>query len=57
MAISHDIPEPSIIEFSLKITYVVFHSNLPGDNELTLLQFESLNAASTGFNTDRCKFH
>ena len=34
MAISQDMPQPSIIEFSLKITYVTFHSNLPEDNEL-----------------------
>ena len=34
MAISQDIPQPSIIEFRLKITYVNFHSNLPGGNEL-----------------------
>ena len=33
-AISQDIPQPSITEFSLKITYGNFHSNLPGDNEL-----------------------
>ena len=34
MAISQDIPQPSITEFSLKIAYVTFHWNLPGDNEL-----------------------
>ena len=34
MAISQDIPQSSIIEFSLKITYVNFHLNLLGDNEL-----------------------
>ena len=32
MAISQDIPQPSIIEISF--TYVNFHLNLPGDNEL-----------------------
>ena len=35
MAISQDISQPLIIEFSLKITLVNFHSHLPGDNELT----------------------
>ena len=34
MAISHDIPQPSITELSLQITYVNFHSNHPGANEL-----------------------
>ena len=34
MAISQDIPQPLITEFSLKIAYVTFHSNLPGDDEL-----------------------
>ena len=36
MAISQDKPQPSITEFSLKITYINFLSNLPGDNELRL---------------------
>ena len=28
--ISHEIPQPSIINFNLKIVYLKFHSNLPG---------------------------
>ena len=35
MAISRDISQPSITEFSQKIIYVNFHSNLPKDNQLT----------------------
>ena len=34
MAISQDILQPSITEFTLKIIYVNFHSNPPGANEL-----------------------
>ena len=37
MAISQDLPEPSITEFSLTIAYVTFHSNPPGDNELIVV--------------------
>ena len=36
MAISQSIPQSSTIEFTLKITYLKFHSNLPGANEWTL---------------------
>ena len=32
MAILQDVPQLSITEFSLKIAYATFHSNLPGDN-------------------------
>ena len=34
MAISQEIPQASITEISLKITYLKLHSNLPGANEL-----------------------
>ena len=33
-AISQEIPQPSITKVSLKITYITFHANLPGANEL-----------------------
>ena len=33
-AISQEMPQPSITELYLKITYIKFHSNLPGINEL-----------------------
>ena len=33
-AILQEIPQPSVIEISLKITYLKFCSNLPGANEL-----------------------
>ena len=35
LRISHEIPQPSITEMDLKITYPKFHSILPGSNELT----------------------
>ena len=35
MAISQDMPQPLITEFSLKITYVTLHLNLPGVSELS----------------------
>ena len=34
-AISQEMPQPSITKFRLKITYLNFHSNFPGTNELT----------------------
>ena len=34
MAISLEIPQPSIIKCSLKITFLKYHSNLPGAKEL-----------------------
>ena len=34
-AISQEIPRPSITKIHLKITYLKFHSNLPGANALT----------------------
>ena len=33
-AISQEMPQPSIIKICLKITYLKFHSNFPGANEL-----------------------
>ena len=33
-AISQEMPQPSITEFRLKITYLNFHSNFPGASEL-----------------------
>ena len=33
-AISQEMPQPSITKISLKITYLKFHSNFPGANEL-----------------------
>ena len=33
-AISLVIPQPSVTKYGLKTTYVSFHSNLPGANEL-----------------------
>ena len=36
MAISQEIHQPSIIQFSAKITHRKFCSNLPGANELIL---------------------
>ena len=38
MAILPEIPQPSFIKISLKITYMKFHSNLPGTNELYVTQ-------------------
>ena len=35
-AISEEMPQPSIAKGSLKITYITFHANLPGANELTV---------------------
>ena len=35
-AISQEMPQPSITKISLKITYLKFHSNFPGVNELVL---------------------
>ena len=37
-AISEEIPQPSLVKHTLKITYLKFHSNLPGANELISLQ-------------------
>ena len=34
-AILQEIPQPSVTEISLKITYLKFYPNLPGANELT----------------------
>ena len=34
-AISQEMPQPSITKICLKITYLKFHSNFPGTNELT----------------------
>ena len=34
-AISQQMPQPSITKICLKITYLKFHSNFPGANELT----------------------
>ena len=34
-AVSLEIPQQSIIEISMQIAYITFHSNLPGINELT----------------------
>ena len=36
-AISQEIPQPLITKISLKVTYLKFHSNLPGSNELMAL--------------------
>ena len=33
-AISKEMPQPSITKFGLKTTYIKFHSNFPGANEL-----------------------
>ena len=33
-AISKEMPQPSITKIGLKITYIKFHSNFPGANEL-----------------------
>ena len=33
-AVSQEIPQPLIVKTSLEITYLKFHSNLPGANEL-----------------------
>ena len=33
-AISQEIPQPSITKISFRITYLIFHLNLPGANEL-----------------------
>ena len=33
-SISEEMPQPPITEICLKITYVKFHSNFPGANEL-----------------------
>ena len=35
-AVSQEMPQPTVTELSLKITYRNFHSNLPGANELVL---------------------
>ena len=37
MAISQEKPQPSIAKISLKITYLNFHWNFPGANELTFI--------------------
>ena len=34
LAISQEMPQPSITKIHLKITYLKFHSNFPGANEL-----------------------
>ena len=33
-AISQEMPQPSVTKIRLKITYLKFHSNFPGANEL-----------------------
>ena len=38
-AISHEIPQQSVAEFSLEITYLKFHSNLPGAGDLNDVTF------------------
>ena len=35
-AISQDMPQPAITKIRLKITYLKFHSNFPGANELMI---------------------
>ena len=45
IVISQDIPQTSITEFSLKIAYVTFQSNLPGDNELIWSMFYFCNCS------------
>ena len=35
--ISQEIPQPSITKMRLKITYITFHANLPGANEINTL--------------------
>ena len=35
---SQEMPQPSITKFDLKITYLIFHSNFPGANELRYKQ-------------------
>ena len=35
MAVSHLIPVPPFTKIRLKVAYIIFHSNLPGVNELT----------------------
>ena len=39
-AISHTMLQPSITKIRLKITYLKFHSNLPGANELNCVQYK-----------------
>ena len=41
-AISLDIPQPSVTEISLKIIYLKFCSNLPGDNELSTCNIDKV---------------
>ena len=41
-AISTEIPQPSVTEISSKITYLNFHSNFPGANELIPTVFSSV---------------
>ena len=35
-AISQEMPQPSVTKICLKITYLKFHSNFPGANELSV---------------------
>ena len=51
-AISQEIPQSSITEISLKITYLDFNSNLPGVNELCTLSM--LCCVLFCFDTSRC---
>ena len=37
-AVSQEIPQPLTTKISLKITYIIFYSNLPGANELNISQ-------------------
>ena len=47
-AISQEMPPPSITKIRLKITYLKFHSNFPGTNELTLFHIYSMSHMCPG---------
>ena len=61
-AVSQEVLPPSITKFSLKITFLKFHSNLPGSNELNNLslhqrfqdQLICIMKNSSHFPTDVC---
>ena len=53
MSISQEMPQPSVTEIRLKITYLKFHSNLPGANELMWLLIQALLYATKRGPVDR----
>ena len=56
-AISQEMPQPSITKIHLKITYLKFHSNFPGANELKNIYSQAHESKSTKFFTCKQNTH